>query len=88
MMKSTMETQVGGDHYVKHKIQPWHIIDEYGLDFYLGCCIKYILRIKPKNKNGLANKVESLEQQKEDLLKGAHYINRKIELLDEEIKRG
>ena len=38
--------QVGGDHYVKHTIQPWDICDEYGLDHYRATAIKYILRNK------------------------------------------
>ena len=52
--------QVGGNHYVSHKIQPLDIIDEYGLDFYLGNSIKYILR----DKN---NKVEDID-------KAIHYL--------------
>jgi hypothetical protein len=58
--------QVGGDHYTKHKIMPWDIIDEYGLDFYAGNAIKYILRAP--DKNGV-----------EDLEKAKHYLERMIE---------
>jgi len=57
------EQQVGGDHYKKHKIQPWDIIDEYNLNFYKGNIIKYILR----KKSGL-----------EDLKKARHYIDKLI----------
>lgn len=59
--------QVGGDHYAKRHITPWHIIDEYGLDFYAGNALKYLLR--SKDKGGL-----------EDLKKAAHYIEKMIEL--------
>ena len=70
-----LEKQIGGRHYKKHSIQPWHIIDEYELDFYLGNAIKYILR----NKN---------DMQVEDLEKAIHYLERKIELLKENPKQG
>ncbi len=60
--------QVGGTHYNKHKIQPWDIIDEYGLDYYEGNALKYILR----DKN---NRVEDLE-------KAIHYLEYRIELLN------
>lgn len=71
---TAIEKQVGGKHYKKHAIQPWHIIDEYNLDFYLGNTIKYVLREK-------ASKVE-------DLQKAIHYLERKIELLNENPKQG
>jgi hypothetical protein len=54
--------QVGGDHYSKRKIQPFQVIDDWGLDFY---ALKYLAR--HKDKNG-----------KEDLLKAIHYINEVI----------
>ena len=58
------ERQVAGVHYQK-VIQPWDIIDEYELNFYLGNSIKYILRNK-------TNKVE-------DLKKAIHYLEKEIE---------
>jgi len=57
--------QVGGDHYVKHTIQPWDIIDEYGLDYYRGNAIKYILR----------NKMDT----REDIQKAIHYLEYWVE---------
>ena len=66
----TMETktkQVGGDHYVKHSIQPWDIIDEYGLDYYEGNALKYLLRRK--------------ENRIEDLQKLIHYVEKEIDIL-------
>jgi hypothetical protein len=38
--------QIGGDHYSRHTIQPFDIIDEYGLNFYEGNALKYLLRQK------------------------------------------
>ena len=62
--------QIGGRHYAKHSIQPWDIIDDWDLDYYLGNVIKYVLR----EKN---DKVE-------DLHKAIHYLEKKIELLEKE----
>lgn len=62
--------QVDGDHYSKHTIQPWGIIDEYKLDFYLGNVIKYVLRDKGS--------------QIVDLQKAIHYLEKKVKLLEGE----
>lgn len=59
-----MTKQHGGDHYAKHTIQPWNIVDEYELNFYEGNALKYILRKK-------ANRVE-------DLQKAIHYLEKEI----------
>ena len=64
-------TQIGGDHYAKHKIQPWDIIDEYGLNFYAGNVLKYLLRYK--DKGGV-----------EDLRKAKHYLEKLIEVESKE----
>lgn len=69
-----LDTQVGGAHYKQHAIQPWHIIDDYDLDFYLGNTIKYVLREK-------GSRVE-------DLQKAIHYLERKVELLQERPNQG
>jgi hypothetical protein len=61
-----MTKQIGGDHYVKHKIQPWDIIEEYDLDFWEGNALKYLLRWK--DKDGV-----------KDLEKMQHYIEYLIE---------
>ena len=65
-----MKQQVGGSHYKRHKIQPWHIVEEYDLCFWLGNAIKYILR--DKNDNQL-----------EDLKKARHYLDKKISMLED-----
>ncbi|CAB4157664.1 SaV-like [uncultured Caudovirales phage] len=53
--------QVGGDHY-KRAHQPWEIIEEWGLDYWAGNVVKYVLRYK--FKNGV-----------EDLEKARHYLD-------------
>lgn len=60
--------QVGGEHYRKFKIQPWDVIDEYGLSFYAGNTLKYLLRA--------GHKGAALE----DLKKARHYLDKLIEL--------
>ena len=59
--------QVGGDHYRRHKIQPWDIVKEYGLCFFAGNALKYLLRKKPG--------VPRIE----DLKKCRHYLDMMIE---------
>jgi hypothetical protein len=61
--EDTMQQQVGGDHYKKHAdMQPWAIIEHYGLNYWEGNALKYLLRSKDKSKRA------------EDLRKGAHYL--------------
>jgi hypothetical protein len=62
---ATRDMQIGGEHYRRHAIQPWDVIDEYRLDFYLGNTIKYILRDKGSRL--------------EDLQKARHYLDKAIE---------
>ena len=47
----TLQRQVGGDHYMQHgKMQPWCIIDHYGLNYWEGNALKYLLRSKDPAK--------------------------------------
>lgn len=69
MMNEANTYQVGGDHYHGQAVQPWDIISMYGLDFFEGNCLKYLLRQKgnrlqelKKAKHYLAKKIENLEQ--------------------------
>ena len=70
---SAFDTQVGGDHYKKQgaTMQPWAIIDAWGLDFYAGNVLKYILR--HQYKDGV-----------EDLKKARHYLDRMIEKAEDQ----
>lgn len=43
------DTQVGGDHYRKFKIQPTEFIHKNGIPFIEGCVIKYVVRWRDKN---------------------------------------
>ena len=64
-MKSSKK-QIGGNHYLKYKIQPIEFIIKNNIGFVEGNIIKYILRFK--EKGGV-----------QDLLKAKHYIELLIE---------
>ena len=64
------ERQEGGDHYSKHKIQPYTFITENNLSFFQGNVVKYVCRYL--NKNGI-----------EDLQKIIHYCELEIKYLKE-----
>jgi hypothetical protein len=63
---SVLGTQVGGDHYTKHKIQPITYIWANGLGFSEGNVVKYVTRWKDK---GGVN----------DLKKARHHLDLLIE---------
>jgi len=62
--------QIGGEHYSKHNIQPWDIIDEYDLNYYEGNVLKYLLREKGDRT--------------EDLKKAAHYLEKEIDRVNDD----
>lgn len=64
--ESPKNTQIGGNHYRRMKLQPIDFIMANSLGFCVGNCIKYLCRYKYKNG-------------KEDLLKARHYIDLLIE---------
>lgn len=45
---STLDWQVGGDHYKRMGIQPWQVIDACKLDFYVGTAVAYLMRWEAK----------------------------------------
>ena len=67
---SVSDEQVGGDHYRRHAIKPWDIIQAYGLDYWEGNILKYLLRAKGDKTD-----------RKTDLLKAAHYLQKKLEMM-------
>lgn len=68
------DTQVGGKHYSKYKIQPIEFIQANNVPFIEGNIIKYIMR--HKEKNGI-----------EDLKKAKHYIDLLIQYEYENAKK-
>lgn len=65
-VQTSLDKQVGGEHYKRLRLQPWEIIDALDLDFYDGNALKYLLRWR--SKGGV-----------EDLKKAIHYIEHQIE---------
>lgn len=71
---SAESTQVGGDHYVSKRVQPWHAMESWLTPpqfegFLRGNVIKYLARYD--EKGGLV-----------DLKKARHYLDRLIELIE------
>jgi hypothetical protein len=64
-VESVHGKQIGGNHY-QRSIQPWKIIEVWGLDYWEGNVLKYILRYK--DKDGV-----------KDLKKAKHYLEYLIE---------
>lgn len=65
--KTALDTQVGGDHYKKLKIQPIEFIHANSIGFAEGNIIKYVTRWR--DKNGI-----------KDLEKARHFIDLLIQL--------
>ncbi|MFF5973658.1 DUF3310 domain-containing protein [Streptomyces sp. NPDC012769] len=57
-------------HYDGGAIQPWDVIDAFGLDYYTASVLKYICRA---GKKDIAPRVD-------DLKKARNFLNRAIEL--------
>ena len=68
--KSANDSQIAGEHYKQHAIQPWDFIIANHLGYLEGNIIKYVCRYK--NKGGL-----------EDLQKAMHYLEKLIEITRE-----
>ena len=66
-VETALNTQIGGEHYKKHAIQPVEFITKNKLGFLEGCVIKRICRYEDKNG-------------REDLEKIKHEIDLLIEL--------
>ena len=66
-VETALDTQIGGEHYKKHAIQPVEFITKNKLGFLEGCVIKRICRYEDKNG-------------REDLEKIKHEIDLLIEL--------
>lgn len=69
---SARDRQEGGDHYRRGPVQPWDVIDAFGLDFYEGNALKYLLRRKPGTDRS------------QDLRKAIHYLERCLERVEGE----
>ena len=71
------EKQIGGDHYEQMPIKPFQIIDAFGLDFYAGNALKYLLRAGRKPGTDVV----------EELKKARHYLDEMITRAEQEHTR-
>lgn len=62
-------SKIHPDHYNDTKIKPFDVIDDWGLDFYVGTALKYMKRAGKK----------SGESVKDDLEKAIDYLKEKVE---------
>jgi len=65
-MSTSLDKQVGGNHYKKMKIQIVEFCHANSLDFFQGCIIKYVCRDKGENRI-------------QDLEKARHFLDMLIE---------
>ena len=64
------DIQIAGDHYKQFtNYEPWDVITAWGLGYLDGTAVKYLARWQ--HKGGI-----------EDLKKAAHFIQKKIEVLE------
>jgi hypothetical protein len=72
-MGKANEKQVAGTHY-KGAIQPWDVVNDWGLGYLDGTALKYIARWR--KKNGL-----------EDIKKAIHFLEKLVEQETEEASK-
>ena len=65
---------INPSHYNSTKISAFDVIDDWGLDFYVGNVVKYIQRAGKKENNS----------ELQDLQKAQRYLEKKIELIERE----
>ena len=70
------DRQVGGDHYKEMGVQPWDVVDTWPHDqrigYYRGGALKYIMRMGSKDESPM------------EVAKGQHYIQKLLEVLNEQ----
>lgn len=75
MQDEVRSHNVGQSDYATRKIQPWDIVLEYGLNFFDGNILKYLLR----------KKATDCDPRKQDYEKIIHYCQERIRQIDDEI---
>lgn len=77
---SANDRQVGGSHYHQEGApQHWDIVRLLGWDYYLGAATKYLWRL---GKKGGPHKAI------EDISKAIHFLEKKREMMEEELAAG
>lgn len=71
------DRQVGGDHYKSMGVQPWDVVDtwprEQRIGYYRGGALKYLMRMGSKDESP------------QEIAKGQHYIQKLLEVLNEQV---
>lgn len=77
---SANDVQIGGQHYKQEGApQHWDVVHALGWDYYVGAATKYLWRLG--RKGGPEKAVEDIE-------KAIHYLQKKREIMLEELERG
>lgn len=70
------DLQFGGNHYKDMGVEPWDVVDTWPLEqrigHYRGGALKYVMRMGTKDEN------------LQEIKKGWHYMQKLIEVLDEQ----
>ena len=70
------DIQIGGNHYKDAGVQPWEVVDTWPLDqrigFYRGNALKYTMRMGTK------------DEQLTEIKKAQHYLQKLVEVLEEQ----
>ena len=76
VVEQAKDRQVGGDHYKEMGVQPWDVVDTWPRDqrigYYRGGALKYLMRMGSKDKSPV------------EVAKGQHYIQKLLEVLQEQ----
>ncbi|MFZ9326833.1 MAG: DUF3310 domain-containing protein [Polynucleobacter sp.] len=78
-MTKANDIQIGGDHYKNMGVEPWDVVDTWPIDqqigYYRGGALKYVMRMGTK------------DEELQEIKKGKHYIDKLIEVLENEHAR-
>jgi hypothetical protein len=73
-VKTANAKQVAGEHYMRMDIEPWNVIDTWPMEqrigFYRGNALKYIMRCGSK------------DERLQEIQKAGHYIEKLIEVIE------
>ena len=75
-VEQAKDRQVGGNHYTTMGVQPWDVVDTWPRDqrigYYRGGALKYLMRMGSKDESPM------------EVAKGQHYIQKLLEVLNEQ----
>ena len=70
-LEDPTDTPQHAEHYRNGSIEPWHVIDDWGLDFYAGNIVKYLCRMGKKPGESSRKDAEKVLAYAKKLLEGA-----------------